>query len=403
MSKLSVLSVAILALLVVTLAVTLQGGANAATMVLKSDFETDPAAAGWVAAPNKDVAPLWVNKPGHSGQHYLEMSAGKWETPAFPVQPYTFYRAEFWYQGVGQNHVVAFSYEPGATSYLPADNYTSLPATGPWTRYSFVFRACNKAATAKVVFMSGYAGEGAKLLRVDDVEISELTDAEALAEADAMWAAMPPMTWTPPQVRLTRLPRTMAKLRAGQTVQFVMLGDSIINDTSNGPFDLFIERLYPGANVQPQISVRGSTGCWYYQDPVQLKAYVLDYQPDLVWIGGISQKNDIDAIQSVIRQTRAALPQVEFMLSSNSCAQFGDPKGNPEWSSVTDPHGDNYRSRLYRLAQAENVEYMDMSSAWGWYMLHQDKPYATYMRDPIHANDAGRMVLSRAIEAYFRP
>ena len=388
--------------LAMTSAVYTQEGAEAATMILQSDFETDPVAQGWVPTPNKDVAPVWATGKGHSGEHYVEMSAGKWESPTFAVKPFNFYRVDFWYQASGSGHIAAFSYDAEG-EFIASDVYEYIAPSGQWAQKTFLFRGCNQATTAKIILMSGYWPQGEKLLRVDDLQVQEVSDEEGLQVADEMWAGMPEMTWTPPAKRWENLPKTMAKLREGKTLKVVMLGDSIINDTSNGPWDLLLERLYPGSEVQLQVSVRGSTGCWYYQDPEQLKAYVLDHSPDLVWIGGISQKGDIDAIESVIDQTRAAQPEVEFILSGHTCGTTSDPRSNPEWSSVTDPHGDNWRSLLYQRAEKKQVQYVDLSSGWGWYVKHSDKPYNYFMRDLLHANDHGRMVLSRTIEAYFKP
>ena len=39
-------------------------------------------------------------------------------------------------------------------------------------------------------------------------------------------------------------------------------------------------------------SVRGSTGCWYYKTPERIQTFVLDFEPHLVIIGGISQRGD---------------------------------------------------------------------------------------------------------------
>lgn len=377
-------------------------GNETSQMILQTDFESDPAASGWVATPNQDVAPLWATGAGHSGRHYLEMSAGRWESPTFPVQPFRYYRASFWYQGTGVNHVAAFCYRADG-SFIPADNYTSLAASGGWRRYAFLFRGGYRAATARVLFLSGYSGPAAKLLRVDDLQLEELSDAEALAEADALWAALPALTWQPPAHRFRRLPKMMAKLRGGQRVPIVMLGNSIINDTSNGPWDLFLERMYPGSRVELNVSVRGGTSCAYFCQPEHVKSYVLDYAPGVLWIGGASSPGDVEGMRSVIEQTRRAFPGVEVIISTQTCCAWGDPRGNPEWSPVIDPRGDNQRSQLWRLAQEEEAEFLDLSSGWGSYLRDQDRPYDFYMRDATHANDAGRMLLARIIEAYFRP
>ena len=71
MFRLTLQIVAVLALLGATLAAPLQGGA--ATMVIKTDFETDPVAAGWVATPAPNArAHSWSQRP--SGEAAIRVS-----------------------------------------------------------------------------------------------------------------------------------------------------------------------------------------------------------------------------------------------------------------------------------------------------------------------------------------
>ncbi|NLO73240.1 MAG: hypothetical protein GX100_03875 [candidate division WS1 bacterium] len=370
-------------------------------MLLQTNFEQDPSTQGWMATPDEEEGvPEWVSGEGHSGSHYLKISRGRWESPDFPVTPGAWYRLSFWYRGLGGEYATLFQWD-GEENFIAADRYENVPAAEEWTQKVIHFRGQFEAVTGKVLFGAGW-GETPHELHVDEVELQEVTIPEALAAMDERAAGLPPLTWTPPEGRHGRIPLTMKRLRSGERVRVVMLGDSIINDTSSGPWEILVERLYPGAKIDLQVSVRGGTGCWHYQDPEQLEAYVLRYAPQLLWIGGISQKGDIEAIRSVIQQTRAALPETEILLSTNSCGPFGDPRSNPEWSSRVDPDGDNWRSLLWRLAEEEGAEWLDMSAGWGTYIKSQDKPYEYYMRDPVHANDHGRLVLAKVIETYFK-
>jgi hypothetical protein len=94
-------------------------------------------------------------------------------------------------------------------------------------------------------------------------------------------------------------------LERGGTLTVVMLGDSIVNDTSRSCWNLLLERIYPAVEIEKVTCVRGSTGCWWYREPGRVKAYVLDDGPDLVIIGGISQRGDLASIRDVLRQIRA--------------------------------------------------------------------------------------------------
>ena len=110
-----------------------------------------------------------------------------------------------------------------------------------------------------------------------------------LARIDAIYAAMDPLDYTPPADRWRNLDRTMQRLREGGTLRIVMLGDSIVNDTSSSQFELLLGRQYPKCKIEKVTSVRGSTGCWWYKLDNHVQEYVLRHKPDLLMIGGISQ------------------------------------------------------------------------------------------------------------------
>jgi hypothetical protein len=97
----------------------------------------------------------------------------------------------------------------------------------------------------------------------------------------------------------------MATLRRGGKLSIVMPGDSICNDTSNSLYETLICRHYPKAKPRVITSVRGGTGCQYYQDENRVEDYVLRYRPDLLIIAGISHGYDVEAMRSVVRQVKA--------------------------------------------------------------------------------------------------
>ena len=126
-----------------------------------------------------------------------------------------------------------------------------------------------------------------------------------LERLDGLYAAMDPLRYTPPADRWQRIPRTMQRLREGGNLKIVLLGDSIMNQTCHSGFGLLLQRLYPKVKIESVASVRGSTGCWWYKEENRIEDYVLKHHPDLLMIGGISQRNDVDSIREVIRQVRA--------------------------------------------------------------------------------------------------
>jgi hypothetical protein len=221
-----------------------------------------------------------------------------------------------------------------------------------------------------------------------------------LQRIDTIYAGMPAVKYVPESDRWKQIPRTISRLANGEGLRIVMLGDSIVNDTSSSDYELLLMRRYPKCQITKIKSVRGSTGCWWYKDENRVKEYVLDHKPDLLMIGGISQRDDVDSIREVIRQVRAAQP-VEVLLMSGAFG-FTDPRTDPAWTFAVDPTGTNYRSRLKRMAGEEKCEFLDMTGPWGQYIRENDA-LGAFKRDRVHANDRGKQILGRILDLYFAP
>jgi hypothetical protein len=219
---------------------------------------------------------------------------------------------------------------------------------------------------------------------------------------DEIYRSMTPVKYTPPADRWRLIPKTIAKLQQGPALRIVMLGDSIVNDTGSSQYELLLERMYPQCKVTKIRSVRGSTGCWWYKEEGRVGEWVLKHEPDLLMIGGISQRDDVDSIRDVIRQVRAARPQVEVLVMTPVFGTY-DPKTDKAWAYDADPAGAGYRSRLKRMAAEEKVEFVNMTGPWGEYIRASDKTRGWFMRDPVHANERGFQILGRILERYFAP
>ena len=222
--------------------------------------------------------------------------------------------------------------------------------------------------------------------------------------ADSLFLQLEPLGYAPPKTRWQLIPKTMRRLREGGTLRMVMLGDSIVNNIQSSGFNLLVERAYPGSKIEKIVCVRGSTGCWYYQEPEHLKEYVLRHKPDLLVIGGISQRGDVEAIRSVIRQTRAALPEVEVIVMTDVFGSKGtiDPY-DPKTAADPDPNGTGYRDRLYKMAMEERVEYINLTQPWARFLAASKQPLGAFMSDAVHANARGCQLVGRLLELYFAP
>jgi len=186
-----------------------------------------------------------------------------------------------------------------------------------------------------------------------------------------------------------------------------MLGDSIVNDTGNSHFGTLVKRMYPAANIEVITSVRGGTGCVYYQHENRIQSYVLDMQPDLLIVGGISHGHDAAAVRNVIRQVRVK-SDCEILLMSGAISfphEF-DTKF-PQLPAAERQRRirriKSYRPSLARVARAEKTEFLDMRKFWDEYEQATRLHPMWLRRDVVHANARGRQVVARVLEAYFSP
>jgi len=203
--------------------------------------------------------------------------------------------------------------------------------------------------------------------------------------------------YAPPVGRWENLPRTSKLLIDGGTLHAVMLGDSIVNDTSRSGWDYIVGRRHPRCTIEKVTSVRGSTGCWWYREPGRVQKFVLDHQPDLVLIGGISQRDDIDSIREVIRQIRASA-QPDILLMTGAFGSV-DPTG-AAFLDGNGAHGTPYNQNLEKLAGEVGAAFLDMETAWGQYVRESGRDLDSFKRDPVHANEQGEQILGHLLANY---
>ena len=220
-----------------------------------------------------------------------------------------------------------------------------------------------------------------------------------LDQIDKLYAQIPPVRYVPSPERWKNLPLIKQRLVEGGALRVVMLGDSIINDTSRSCWNLLLERRYPKCRIEKITSVRGSTGCWWYKEAGRVNKFVLDHHPDLVIIGGISHRGDIESIREVVRQIRAA-SNADILLMTGAFGSV-DPLDETQWQKISDPnHYSDYRRGLESLACEVGAAFLDMEAAWAGYIRGSGKELEWFKRDPIHANERGEQVIGRILEQY---
>jgi hypothetical protein len=222
-----------------------------------------------------------------------------------------------------------------------------------------------------------------------------------LERIDAIYAAMDPIVYEPPAGRFAYIPRTMSKLRDGGELRMVLLGDSIMGNTSGSSFELLLMRDYPKCKIVKIPSLRSSTGCKYYREENRVQDYVLKHNPDLLVIGGISNGGDAEAVRSVIRQVRARKPDTEVLLLT---PVFGSPRDEHirTYTREIDTTKSNFRFNMKNVAAEEKCAFFDMTGPWWAYIQNSGKTYGWFMGDAVHANNRGCQTIGRLLEIWFK-
>ena len=222
-----------------------------------------------------------------------------------------------------------------------------------------------------------------------------------LERIDAIYAAMDPIVYRPPAGRFTNIPRTMSKLRDGGELRMVLLGDSIMGNTSASSFELLLMRDYPKCKIVKIASLRSSTGCTYYQEENRVQDYVLRHNPDLLVIGGISNRGDAEAVRSVIRQVRAQKPETEVLLLTPVFGAMRDEHIRT-FTREIDTTTSNFRFNMQKVAAEERCAFFDMTGPWWSYIQDSGKTYGWFMGDAVHANRRGCQIIGRLLEIWFK-
>lgn len=220
----------------------------------------------------------------------------------------------------------------------------------------------------------------------------------SLEQIDKIQAEMVKGEFAPPPSDWGPLPRTRRVLTEGGELHVLGLGDSIVNDTMRSGWLARLQQAYPKAKIQGTVYVRGGGGCQHYREEDRIAKYVAPLKPDLVFIGGISQRS-VDDIREVIRQLRAELPEVEILLA-NGAFGSADPRDPKELERIKNPAG--YTQLLKKLAVEERCAFLDMRTPWIQYLLSAKVHPHLFYRDRVHANEFGEQILTKILLSFFR-
>ncbi|MBL9128583.1 MAG: hypothetical protein JNL97_13095, partial [Verrucomicrobiales bacterium] len=225
------------------------------------------------------------------------------------------------------------------------------------------------------------------------------TPERSLEQIARIAAEMPLGSFTPPPNDWEHLRRTRRLLTQGGELRLLALGDSIVNDTMRSGWVAKLQEAYPKARLQASVYVRGGGGCQHYREEERVAKNILPRRPDLVLIGGISQRS-VDDIREVIRQLRAGLPEVEILLFTGA---FGTTDPRDEVALARAPHSGTgaYGEALRRLAREERCAYLDLTSPWAEYIRTSKRHPHLFYRDAVHANEYGEQMLGHILMAFW--
>lgn len=386
--------------------------------ILAHGFQSEPAKAGWellqfpwVQTPAKGG---WVpggsrtresSDPKSGDFGYVSVENGYWQGPQFSVTAHEYYRLTFQSRAQVPGYWAAMFFTADG-QMLPADHNSGIFQTDDWIENELYFQGKADAVSARLWFFPVSPKDGHAIC-IRNVTLAMATDQQVLEWADRLYATLPPVQYQPPRGGWTLILRTMKTLQDGQPVRIVILGDSIGNDTGNSPLDKLIQRQYPGSRVTVITSVRGGTGCQYYQQENRVQEYVVRHRPDLVMIIAISHGHQSEPIRNVIRQIREQCT-AEILLTAAPIAQDKLMIENyAKEHKITTAEAAAIRKAFLeaveKLAVEERVEFLHLRRLWNEYLAAQQHDVAWFMRDETHANVRGAQVVARIVEKHFAP
>lgn len=341
----------------------------------------DEISAGKPAAP--DLA---------SGQVAIEPGSGLLSAP-FPVTPFQYYRIHFEAQAEG-NPLIRVLYT-NASGKMLSDHSTGIDRSESPQAQTTFSRAKFNSSHARILIQAGKSP-----ILLHSLQVYSASKKEVISWAEDITSTLPklPDSLSPLKPSLF-LDSVRKALRNSKQLRVVLLGDSIMNDTGNSPLDVLISRHYPGLDFQVVSSVENAKGAWFYRSEGRVPDYVISKDPDLVLIGGISHQNDLDALTEVIDQIQAQ-SDCAILLLSGAVGPTGDPRlwQDPPQGEIPPPT--KWANQVRELADKKGVGFFDLEQAWGATIMNGPYPYEHYLRDHIHANTRGQIVLARIMEQF---
>ena len=340
---------------------------------------------------------------------YYESKGGRIESERFDLKGARFARLTFSARAKSDGFWWIDLY--AADGKRLADVNSRIYTSEDWRDYEEMVPIAASAAKGLIAFVSETGVD------VRDVRFEAVTVEDAAGWCDRLYATLPQVQVGDCSHDWEKLPRAAGLIRSGRSLKVVLLGDSIVNDTYCGNVTALVQRRFP--NVDFVLSVRGSTGCWYYRDPKHFEEYVLAHKPDLVLVGGISNGKDDadfstaeDDLVAVIELAKNAGVEIAVMSPPPSYEWRESPEDTAwdenfvharyeAWAKKV-MHWQPLRRDYQRAATAKTgVAYWDMTTAPCEAISKSGKPLNWFHRDLCHNDDRGKQLIARTFAAHF--
>lgn len=350
------------------------------------------AAAGWKAVSEDPSGVTYLPFEGT-----FPSKGGRIESPRFKLDKTTDENA--WYS-------LSFEATSATDGYWWVDIFDSagkplpdvnsrLYASAGWRKYDVIFPTRPDAAEAAVSFVSK------KPVKARNVEVRRLTPAEAAARAMAVYDEGPKIRDVGGDDSWERLPKSRKALLGGKELTVVFLGDSIMNDTWCGGLDALVRFEFPDAKLRSILSVRGSTGCWYYHEARNFEDYVGRYRPGLVVIGGISNWNK-SAGQTPEQAEDCLVETVERCRKIGAEVVLCTPAKAFEPRTLAADAPSIRTDYIRRAAERSGAQLWDMTTAPVEAVTRSGKPLGWFNRDEVHSDNRGKALNAVTMLRYFQ-
>ena len=284
--------------------------------------------------------------------------------------------------------------------WLPDVN-SRLYASSDWIDYSVMVPTRPEAVTASIAFVAK------KTVAVRDVCMKRISVVEAAEMVRREYAAGPRLKVEATAADWTKLPNSRVAIKVAKDYRIVFLGDSIMNDTWCGGFNALLATEYPDTVFRSYLSVRGSTGCWYYHEPAHFEEYVAKFKPNLVVIGGCSNyqakrmsvQEAEDCVVETIERSKSLGAEVVVCTPPKSRDFRADPSAKPFESKEDDQWF--RRDYLKRAADRAGVQLWDMTTGPCGAVAESGKPLGWFNRDEVHSDNRGKALNAMMMFRYF--